>query len=317
MELALFQIAVGLVGLYYGAEWLVRGAGALAARLKISPLIIGLTVVAYGTSTPELMVSLRSTFDGYGDLAVGNAVGSNILNVCLILGLAALIRPISCHLQLLRVDTPLMLVFTGLFLLLFLDGTISRVDGAILVSALIAYTGMNLVLAKRQITEPTVLAEFEHEVPKPGKNLITDICLLLVGLVLLAASAHFLVEGAVYVARAWGISEAVIGITIVALGTSLPELSTCLVAAFRNAGDLALGNIIGSNVYNLLGILGVAGLVFPIESQGITWLDLGAMSASSLLLWPMLWTDRELGRREGALLVALYGLYVWSLWPKS
>ncbi len=305
-------VLVGLVLLFFGAEALVRGAATMALRLGLSSLVVGLTVVAFGTSAPEMVVSLQAAISGQGDIAVGNVVGSNIFNIGVILGLTALICPIPVHRQITRLDGPIALGVALLLPVCFSGGQLGRIEGAALVLALLLYTWMNVVLARRE--GPS--ASTDVEVPAVKGHFLLDVALVVVGLVLLVAGSNFLVDGAVSLARRFGVSEAVIGLTIVAAGTSLPELATSLVAAWRKQPDMAVGNVVGSNIFNLLGNLGLASLVAPLSAPGISGLDLAVMIFFSVLILPLLYTGRVLHRLEGALLLILYAGYILILWPK-
>jgi cation:H+ antiporter len=304
----LLAILGGIALLYGGAEGLVRGSSALALRLGLTPLVVGLTVVAFGTSMPELIVSVDATLAGRGSIALGNVVGSNIGNVALILGISALIAPLAVRARIIRLDLPILLAASLLMVVLVADGAVGRGEAGLLLAALLAYTGFTLRSARRE--SAAVAAEFAAGVPRVGRHAAVDAALLLGGLALLVAGARLLVIGAVAVAEDAGMSEAVIGLTIVAIGTSLPELATSAVAAWRGEGDLAIGNVLGSNIFNILGILGVAGMVRPIAGEGIGAVDLGVMLALALLLLPMMWTGRRVSRGEGAVLLLAYGAYL-------
>lgn len=315
MTLHLLLVALALGVLVAGAESLVRGAAALAVRAGISRLAIGLTVVAFGTSAPELVVSLKAALAGAGDLAVGNVVGSNIFNVAVILGLAALVCPIPVHEQVVRLDAPIACAVSALFAWLLLDGALGRLEGLLMLSLLAVYTAFNLVLARRRVREGR---EDGSELPSGGGGgrLGRELMLVAVGLGLLIAGANLLVTHAIALARLLGVGEAVIGLTIVAAGTSLPELATSLVAAWRRQADIAVGNVVGSNVFNLLGILGASSAVTPLTSAGVGAGDLLVMLLLSLLLLPLLYTGRLLHRLEGLLLLVAYGGYLAWLWPR-
>jgi cation:H+ antiporter len=308
-------IAAALVLLFFGAEWLVRGSSALALRLGITPLVIGLTVVAYGTSMPEMVVSTVAALKGQGDIAVGNVVGSNIFNVCVILGLSALALPLRVKVQLIRVDAPLMVGVSLLFIVLFRDFHISRLEAGFLLAGIIVYTVGSVIFARKEVSAE-VQAEFTEAVVRPPGKLWRDLLLILGGLAVLVLGSRLLVTNAVELARLLGISEAVIGLTIVAAGTSMPELATSVVAAFRKQADIAIGNIVGSNLYNLLAIVGVSGLLAPLHAPGIRMLDLYVMLGTSIALLPLMWSGFVLKRWEGAVLLAAYGGYLYVLWPK-
>lgn len=304
-------LLVGLVLLTAGAEVLVRGASAIALRFGLSELVVGLTVVAFGTSAPELAVSVKSSLAGQGGIAMGNVIGSNIFNVAAILGIAAMICPLAVHQKVIRLDMPIMLMASGLFTaLLMTGGGLSRVEGALLVTGLIVFTVWSILLGKRETDQGVDLGSIGS--PQP---LGLSIAFVAAGLGLLVLGAQFLVDNATVIARHFGISETVIGLTIVAAGTSLPELATSVVAALRRQTDIAIGNIVGSNIFNILGIAGTAALVAPIDPQGIRWLDLGAMMATSLVLLPLMRSGFRLVFWKGAVLFASFLGYLWLIWP--
>jgi cation:H+ antiporter len=314
MLIALY-LAGGLVALYFGADWLVKGAASLARRLGLSPLLVGLTVVAYGTSAPELIVSVMAALQGKGALALGNAVGSNIFNVGVVLGLSALIAPLRVQSQLVRLDTPVMLSVAVVFLVMFLDGQISRAEAGFLLAAVVVYTLIHVRLARAK-TGARQENEFDASVPALAKSWAVEVLLILAGLAALGLGSRLFVEGAVGLARSWGVSEAVIGLTIVAAGTGLPELAASLVAAFRRQTDIAIGNIVGSNIYNLLAIVGAAGAIAgPLDGTGLGLAEVAIMVGISAILLPLAWTGHTLRRWEGMVLLTVYGLYVWHLWP--
>lgn len=312
----LLALAGGLFSLVAGAELLVRGASSLALRFGISPLVVGLTVVAYGTSLPELLVSLRAALAGSGGVAAGNVVGSNIANIGLILGAAASIHPLRVRLQLLRLDVPILAAVSLTVPLIFSDGLVSRQEGAWLLAGILVYTAILARLARAE-KNPEVEHEFDETTPhKLRGGVLLDATLIAAGLTALVFGAGWLVGGAVGIARSLGVSEAVIGLTIVAVGTSAPELLTSIVAAMRKAPDLALGNVIGSNIFNILGILGATALISPFSSAGITPLDLWAMVLAVAALLPIMLSGRAICRLEGWILLLFYAGYLWLLWPK-
>ena len=305
----------GLLLLYFGAEGLVRGSSAMALKLGLTPLVVGLTVVAYGTSTPELVVSIKAALAGQSGIAVGNVVGSNIFNIAVILGLAAVIFPIKASFQLIRLDVPIMIGVTALVMVFFRDGALARWEAGVLFAGILAYTVGSLIYAKKTVT-PEVEDEFAESVGRPNSPLWRDIVFILGGLGLLVFGSRFLVEGSVGLARTWGVAEAVIGLTIVAAGTSTPELAATIVAAIKKEPDIALGGIIGSNIYNILGILGATGLIAPIVTGGVAWTDMFVMLGVAVLLLPILWTGLALKRWEGVVFLAIYGGFLGYLWPK-
>jgi len=309
-------IALGLVLTFGGAEAFVRAAASIAARLGVPPLIIGLTIVAWGTSAPELVVSTIAAWNGQGGIAVGNVVGSNIFNIAAILGLAALVRPVRVHAQLIRLDIPIMIGVSLLLIALLLDGGVSRLDAAICLVGMVMYTAFSFRSAGEPIPA-TVAEEFAQGNPPTNRHLAIDIAMFIAGLVMLGIGSRCLVTGAVSIARAMQVSETVIGLTIVAAGTSLPELATSLVAAIRKQSDIAIGNIVGSNIFNILGIMGIAGLVHPMQAPDISPLDLGAMMLFALLLFPLARSGFVIKRWEGASLLAGYLAYLWLMWPTT
>jgi cation:H+ antiporter len=300
---SVLYIAGGFVLLTGAAEALVHGAASLARRLGLSPLVIGLTVVSIGTSLPELLVSLEAALMGSGDLALGNVVGSNIGNIALILGVAALVRPIAIQAQVVRIEAPVLVVVSLVFVGLILDGSLGRVDGALLVASIVAYVAYNLRAAQR--SGAAVKAEFDEGMPEVH-SLTSDLVMLGLGFGGLVAGAHLLVEGAVAIAEAFEVGPIVIGLTIVAVGTSLPELATSVVAAYRGRGDIAVGNAVGSSIFNILGILGVTVLVHPLSTQTLGWAETGVMLGTAVVIVPLFRTQWTLSRAEGVFLLGAY-----------
>ncbi|WP_315289944.1 calcium/sodium antiporter [Pseudomonas oleovorans] len=311
-------LIAGLVLLVAGAEVLVRGAAKLAAQFGIPPLIIGLTVVAFGTSAPETAVSVQAALDGSGDLAIGNVVGSNIANVLLILGMTALVAPLIVSRQLIRLDVPIMIGASLLTFGLAWDGSLSRLDGALLFAGVLTYTGFLIYSARKDKggDDDEFAKEFGlDEAPKPYAWAI-NLGLIIAGLVLLVTGSNFLVEGAVTLARALGISELVIGLTVVAIGTSLPELATSILAAIKGERDIAVGNIVGSNIFNLLCVLGLASLVSPAAisvSPNALAFDFPVMIAVAVACLPIFFAGYRINRWEGLLFLAYYVAYTLYL----
>ena len=305
----LVLLVMGLVLLVAGAELLVRGASALAVLVGVSPLVIGLTVVAYGTSTPELAVSTRAAWIGQSDIALGNVVGSNIFNVLFILGLSALISPLAVSRQIIRRETPIMIGVSILLLLMALDGQIGRIDGLVLVAGVVLYT----VLSIRQSRRETAAAAPAHPAIASGhgwKHILLQVLLILGGLALLGVGTDWLVNGAVAMAKAMGVSELVIGLTIVAAGTSLPEVATSVMATIRGQRDIAIGNIVGSNIYNILAVLGAAAAIRPVNvSPQAMGFDLPVMVAVAVVCLPVFVSGRIISRLEGVLFLGYYIAY--------
>lgn len=304
-------IAVGLAGLFFGGNWLVRGASNFALSFGISTLIIALTFVAIGTSMPELLVSLQSALQGNSDLAIGNVLGSNIANIGLILGATGLIAPITVQAILLRREIPIMIMFTIFTYIFALDGQLSRVDGLLLLFSFVGFNTMFYYLAKQeQDAHDRLLADMDDPPPLDELNRAKEFGFLFAGIALLVVGAQFMVRGAVNIAVALDVSELVIGITIVAFGTSLPELAASLAAAFNGESDLAIGNVVGSNIANLLLILGVTAFVQPISvNTGEIQLEFWIMIAFSALLIPFA-RHQQLGRRQSALFLGAYLAFI-------
>jgi len=309
-------IVLSLLLLFAGAESLVRGSASLALRAGLSSLTVGLTIVAFGTSSPEMVVSIKAALSQQGDISVGNVVGSNSFNIGVILGLTALICPIRVHQQIVRIDAPIALAAVLLLPVLLLDDTVGRYEGLFLFCGIVAYSWMNVGLARRQ-TATSIENSDGASGTSVSRHWGIDIALIVAGLGVLVLGSRLLVDHSVALAKAFGVSEAVIGLTIVAAGTSMPELATSLVAALRKQPDIAIGNVVGSNVFNVLGILGVASCVAPLHAPGISMLDCWTVVIFSVLLIPLLYTGRLLHRLEGAALLALYGVYLFLLWPKG
>jgi len=309
MLIEILYIVGALVVLYFGAEWLVKGASSVAERLGVSPLVVGLTVVAFGTSTPELIVSTQAALDGLGGISIGNVIGSNISNIGLILGISALIYPLKAQMQLIRFDAPVMILAALLFLVLFLDQRIGRIEGVVFVAGIVAYTVFNVIKSRKE-HQKKVLKEFDEAMPKISRHWAIDVLFIVAGFAALIIGSEFLVDNAVGLARQLGLSEAVIGLTIVAIGTSMPELATSVVAAIKKQPDIAIGNVIGSNIFNILGILGITAFIKPISPPDINLTDSLVMIVMSLLLLPFIRSGFTLRRWEGALLLVLYIGYV-------
>jgi len=302
----------GLVALVIGGGLLVRGAVSAAQALGISPLVIGLTLVGFGTSTPELVTSLEAALAGSPGIALGNVVGSNISNVFLILGLSALLRPVIVHPTALKRDGSVLVLATLLCLATVLLGELSRPAGAILVAALLTYLAATLYLERRGATPASEVYSGEAALVAPAStSFASSLGLAIVGLAITIVGAKLLVAGAIALAQAAGLSETVIGLTIVAVGTSMPELVTSIVAVRKGQGDVAFGNVIGSNIFNILGILGVTAVVQPlVVPREIIALDIWILVLSTLVLLLFARTGWRIGRREGAVMVALYLAYV-------
>jgi cation:H+ antiporter len=316
----LFFIA-GLVLLIVGAEALVRGASKLAVAVGTSPLVVGLTVVAFGTSAPEFAISIKSGLAGQGNLAVGNVVGSNIFNVLFILGLSALITPLVVSRQLVRFEVPLMAVVSGLILLWGTNGNFSRLEGIFLFSGLIAYIVFLIYLSRKEskAVQDEYAEEFAAEddtvKSSPVKHYLVNFALVVGGLGLLVLGSRWLVDSAVTLAKYWGLSELIIGLTIIAAGTSLPEVVTSVIASIRGERDIAVGNVVGSSLFNLLGVLGLTSIITPgglTVSEAAAGFDIPVMLAVSIACLPIFFTGL-IARWHGALFLSYYVAYTLYL----
>ena len=308
----LFFVAGGAL-LIAGAELLVRGASRLAAAAGVSPLVVGLTVVAFGTSAPELAVTVGSAYAGRADVALGNVIGSNIFNVLFILGLSALIAPLAVAHQLVRLDVPLMIGVSLLTLLLSLDGRVGRADGLLLCAGIITYTAFLVRQSRRETAD--VRAEYQDAFgrePRDRSRWLLNVGAVGLGLALLVLGARWLVAAAVASAAALGVSELVIGLTIVAAGTSLPEVATSVLAAIRGERDIAVGNVVGSSIFNLLAVLGLGSVIapggVPVPPGALTF-DMPVMIAVAVATLPIFFTGYTIARWEGAVFLAYYVAY--------
>jgi cation:H+ antiporter len=317
--ITLLMFLAGLAALVAGADVLVRGASKMALSFGISPLVVGLTIVAFGTSAPEMAVSVGAVLDGNTDIAIGNVVGSNIFNVLFILGISALIAPLVVHLQLIRQEVPIMIGASVLLLLLGWDGSLGIWDGALLFGLLVAYTVFLVVQSRRQNSQHAEPTEFDDELQPvdPGAwdgKWPVQLALIVVGLGLLVLGSDWLVSAAVVFAKSLGVSDVVIGLTIVAAGTSMPEVATSVAAALKGERDIAVGNVVGSCTFNLLGCLGLSGLAagatgLPVAASVMAF-DIWVMLACALACLPVFLTGREIARWEGGVFLAYYAAYV-------
>ena len=314
MSAWVINILLGILGgvmLYYGAEFLVKGGVSIALKFKISPLVIGLTLVAFATSAPELAVSIDASLKGHGDVALGNVVGSNICNIALILGLSALIAPLPVNRKLLKLDMPLMMAASLALLLFFwLSNGVNRWQGAILFAGVVAYTVWSVYSSRKEgVSED----DGGDEVEIKEINTFLSIGLVIAGLLTLVFGAKFFVGCATFVAAKLGVPEAVIALTIVAFGTSLPELATSVVAALKHEQDIAIGNVVGSNIFNILSIMGISPMIKPVTAQGINYLDFGVMIGVALALWVMMIFGKKITRTEGLFFLLINTAYVGYL----
>jgi cation:H+ antiporter len=307
---SIIYILLGITLLYLGAEALVRGASALARRLHIPALIIGLTIVAFGTSLPELLVSFKAALSNQGAISIGNIIGSNICNIALILGISAIIYPLKIKIDVVRFQAPLMIFVTLLFLMFFRDFNISRLEGIGLLSIFVFYIWLNVRLSKLTSQD---LAEERGVSDRFFKSIYVQVFSIISGLVILSFGADVLLKGAVRLAGLLGLSQAVIGLTIVAVGTSLPELATSVIAALHKEADIAVGNVVGSNIFNILAILGISASAVAINAPQISSFDLLMLGGISIILLPFIWSRFQLEKWEGVILLLLYAVYIGGL----
>ncbi|MFB5630767.1 MAG: calcium/sodium antiporter [Nitrosopumilaceae archaeon] len=301
-------VSVGLAMLYFGAEWLVRGSVTIANKFRISQLVIGLTIVAFGTSTPELSVSVTSAIQGISDVSLGNVVGSNIANIGLILGIAAIIKPLLVDKSAIKKQVPIMIGVAILLMLISIDGIISMEEGIILAIGIVIFTVYSLKSSKRESSD---IENSSTGLNLAKRNVISkSIILIGLGLGMLTFGSFMTVENAVNIAKSFGVSERIIGLTLIAIGTSLPELVTSIVAALRGHADLSVGNIVGSNIFNILAIIGIAAAITGISVNENMFSDYYIMIAFSFILIPIMRSGFIISRKEGYLLVGAYMAYL-------
>jgi cation:H+ antiporter len=294
-------IAAGLIALVAGAELLVKGSTRLAQRMGMTPLLAGLVIASIGTSSPELTVGVVAALDNEGDLTLGNVIGSNIANIALILGLCAVIRPVSVHLQIVRMHVPIMIGATVLGTMLLWNGVLGQMEGLLLVALLGGYLWLSAAIARKNP---------EPDSPTTPSRLVLHLLMTLGGIGLLVVGARLLVDGATEIAETMGVTPRLVGLTVVAVGTSLPELATSVVATIRRQTDVAVGNVVGSNIFNLLGILGSAAIVSPLNAVSLNLIDATALLLTAGILLPLVWSGFRISRIEGALLLVGYAVYL-------
>ena len=311
----LIYLILGIIGLYFGAEWLVGGSSKLALKIGVSPLVIGLTVVALGTSAPELAVCLRLNLESRPDAALGNIVGSNICNILLILGFSSLIRPLRVHRQIIRKELPILLMVSFALIVMLINKEVASWEGFILCVGIVIYILFSFKGANNS-GEFKVEGESSSEidtVSSQGYNGIVLIALLVAGLILLVLGAFFFEKGGIGLAKAFGVSEAVIGLTLLAFGTSLPELATSIVACIKNEGDIIVGNAVGSSIFNVLAILGITALFKPLSVNDINLIDYSIMIGAVIFCWLFICKKMELNRIKGVVFLGCYAAYITSI----
>ena len=314
----LFHLFMGLFILILGGDFLVKGSTNIALRMRISPLVVGLTIVAFGTSSPELLVSINAALSGSPDLTMGNVIGSNICNLALVLGVTAIIRPIRVNSDSIKIDWPMTMGSSVLLYFLVREGLLKSFEGALFILLLIGYTAFVIGKSRKENHKAAWENHPEYAKRNGNKHLVKDIVLIVLGCIGLFYGSDWFVEGGKGLALQLGVSERVIGITVLALGTSLPELVTASIASFKNQTDLALGNLMGSNIFNILSILGITSLIKEIEvSDIILNTDMFWMLGITLLILPMMVHKREVGRYEGFSLLMIYGYYTFKVLSSS
>jgi cation:H+ antiporter len=301
MTLNLLILFIGIFLLYFGSNWLVTGASEIALSMAIRPVVVGLTVVAFATSAPELLVSLVAAAEGASGVSVGNILGSNVINIALVLGLSALIKPVTINKQMLHRELPYTVAATILFWILCMDGNINRVDGFILIFVLVAFLFYSVLTAKNNNTS---------KIEQTKKSYIRNGFLIIIGLIAIGLGADWVVDSAIYIARSFNFSELFIGISIVAIGTSLPELATSVVAAVKKQSDISVGNIVGSNLFNICLVMGTVGLMNPIQiNQSLNWFEFPAMVFITLLLYLFAFISQKINRIHGLIFIVCFFAY--------
>ncbi|MFC5049378.1 calcium/sodium antiporter [Rubritalea spongiae] len=309
----LVLILIGLVALYYGAEWLVKGASEIAVRVGISPLVVGLTVVAFGTSAPELLVCLEANLGGRPDVALGNIIGSNICNIALILGVSAAMKPIVINRQIIRREMPILIVVTLAFIVMLYNGDIGRFEGGLLFAGVVIYVVVSIIQSRKE-HKPNDFGEFSAEdverVKKAGAlTIFMDIGFILLGLAVLKFGSEWLVVGGDFTARRIGVDDSIIALFLFAFGTSLPELATSIVAVKRGEGDIITGNAVGSCIFNILAVIGITALVKPVAKGDILMVDQMVMLGATVAIFLFMWSRMRLSRMEGVCLLLAYVAY--------
>ena len=307
--LNIFYLLLGSAGLYFGADFLVAGGVAIAKKAGVSSLVIGLTLVAFATSAPELVVSISAALSQNPSIALGNVIGSNIFNIAVILGLCAIINPVRVQIQSIKFDAPVMILATlllAVFYFYFQDHSLSRWQGVVLFAGIVIYTLWSIVASRKEQVNQGIN---EEEKTEKTMNIFKALLLVTAGFAGLVIGARLFLKGAIFMAELCNMPEAVIGLTIVAAGTSLPELATSIVAAIKHEDDIAIGNVIGSNIFNILCILGITAMICPLEGATLSLLDFSVMLGVSVLLFIMMLTGRKVSRLEGGILVASFIAY--------
>ena len=315
MLISVFYILASLILFYFGSSWLVKGSSALAIKAGISPLVAGLTIVAFGSSAPALFVSGNAAFIGHGNIAIGNIIGSNMFNICVVLGISAIISPLKIKLLLLKLIIPALIISTIGFMILFADRQISRLEGGILLSGILLYSMLIIIFARREKDNEDI-NELSNPVANANTKWYWSAGMIVPGIALLVVGSELLLKGAITIAIYLGVGETITGLTVIAASTSVPILVSSLVAAKSKKYDIVLGNVIGANLFNILGIIGISSLISPLSAIAISNIDLYIMLGVTLFLIPFLRKSYILKRDEGIFMIILYLMYMFYLWPR-
>ena len=315
MLISVFYILASLILFYFGSSWLVKGNSALAIKAGISPLVAGLTIVAFGSSAPALFVSGNAAFIGHGNIAIGNIIGSNMFNICVVLGISAIISPLKIKLLLLKLIIPALIISTIGFMILFADRQISRLEGGILLSGILLYSMLIIIFARREKDNEDI-NELSNPVANANTKWYWSAGMIVPGIALLVVGSELLLKGAITIAIYLGVGETITGLTVIAASTSVPILVSSLVAAKSKKYDIVLGNVIGVNLFNILGIIGISSLISPLSAIAISNIDLYIMLGVTLFLIPFLRNSYILKRDEGIFMIILYLMYMFYLWPR-
>lgn len=315
MLLPIFFILSSLILMYFGTSWLVKGSSSLALKAGISPLIAGLTIVAFGSSLPQFTVSVNAALSGHSNIAIGNVMGSNLFNICIILGISALVSSMKIKMQLLKFEILILVLSTVIFMMLFADRQINRFEGGILLLGLILYTTVKIILSRKEINAD-VHNEFGKSIPDPRMKWYYSASLIFLGIGVLLAGSQLLVNGAVSVARLLGVGETIISLTIITIGTSTSLLATSIYATTRKQYDIAIGNVIGASIFNILGVIGISALINPLSAIAISNIDLFVMFGVTLFLLQFFRAKYILKRDDGIFMIGMYLIYMYYLWPK-
>ena len=308
-------ILISIILLYFGTSWLIKGSSSLALKAGVSSLVAGLSFAAFGNSSPELAVSVNAALSGHGNIAIGNVIGSNLFNICMILGISAIVAPLKIRMQLLKIDIPALILSATGFILVFVDRQISRSEGVILLLCLVLYLLFKIILARRK-QSAELHTEFGNSISNQKMKWYWAVGMLVLGIAILVVGSELLVKGAVAIARSLEVGETIIGLTVIAAATSMPLLFFSVVATVRKKYDLAIGNVIGASIFNILGTIGISAVIHPLSALAISNIDLFIMIGVTLLLLQFLRSKYILKRDDGIFMIVMYLIYLYYLWPK-